>query len=598
MVLVEYQWILIAGIIAALFTSFGIGANDVANAFATSVGSKSLTLLQAVLIASVCEFAGAVLLGGAVANTIRKNLVDLSVFEGSPGYLMFGMLCAIVGSGGWLLTATALKMPVSTTHSIVGATIGVFLVAGGPQAVNWPTVYMIIISWFSSPVISGLITASMFLFVRTFLLRHKRSFDRTCVFYPILVRVTVAVNVFFVMFKGMKNTIKKLTTETGVPFPEWAGVLLSLGVGLIAGLLIHFFLVPVLKRRLDKWEQEENEKNRQKEDEKADLEQGEKGDEVEGKEKVDHPEAEKEEGCKDGTASVPAAAAAGGRGVELAHVCSSDSSLGADDGEGDGERREWKENESEEMIKPVRGSTCGTVMGSDDLQTHAVKEEEEGGKDKAAASSMKKKKTLIKTAEELEDNAKKSKAVEDIHSKAEVFDEKTEHMYGYLQVFTAIFDSFAHGSNDVANAVGPLAAIYAVYMSGSVMISGGVPEWILAVGGAGIIFGLAIYGHRLIQVLGLELVKVTPSRGFCIELGTAFTTVVFSLVGIPISTTQCQVGFTAAAGWMEGRWDSVNLWVLGKTFFGWIITLAMAAGFSALLFYLMGFGKFIPSRGE
>uniref|UniRef100_A0A0G4HJQ5 Phosphate transporter n=1 Tax=Chromera velia CCMP2878 TaxID=1169474 RepID=A0A0G4HJQ5_9ALVE len=640
MVLHQFTWILVAGILAALFASFGIGANDVANAFATSVGAKSLTLVQAVIIAAVMEFAGAVLLGGSVANTIKKGVVHLDVFEGSPGYLMLAMLCSMLGSGAWLLTATFFKMPVSTTHSIVGAMLGVFLVAGGPGAVNWPTIIKIIVSWFTSPVISGLLTALLFFFVRMFLLRHRNSFERTCLFYPVLVGVTVAINVFFVIFKGMKRTIKRLVKQTGMPFPIWAGVLLSLGVGALAGLGIHFLLVPALRRRLDKWEREEEAKRQTRE---IDLEKAadylgslQPLGENQGTDPTPAPQGEfqgaGDPGGEGRAADEENTDVRGDGGVLVTSSLTSDTdqkrpvplvtdhlhegmrtaapSLVGFTAEGD--RRDATMVTTSQESK--NGATVGETQRGAKIGVD-ISEQKNDGKlrrgpsgDQLSQTSAKtgtcpstptpseksRKIKVIKTAHDLEVDAMSNKKVAAIHDKAEVFDLKTEHMYGYLQVFTAIFDSFAHGSNDVANAVGPLAAIYAVFRTGEVTGKGGVPEWILAVGGGGIVFGLLFFGYRLIQVLGMELVKVTPSRGFSIELGTAFTTVVFSLVGVPISTTQCQVGSTAAMGWMEGRWDGVNIWVLIRTFLGWVITLVIAGCFSALLF---SFAAFSPGKG-
>ena len=125
----DYYWIFIAACIAAFITAYALGANDVANSFAPSVGAKTLRLWQACLIAAFCEFFGAYLLGARSTDTIKSKIVSLKVFEGSDDLLMFGMLCADLGAGIWMLTATRYELHVSSTHSIIGAIVGMSLSA-------------------------------------------------------------------------------------------------------------------------------------------------------------------------------------------------------------------------------------------------------------------------------------------------------------------------------------------------------------------------------------------------------------------------------------------------------------------------------------
>ncbi|CAN0064289.1 unnamed protein product, partial [Chrysoparadoxa australica] len=141
-------------------------------------------------------------------------------------------------------------------------------------------------------------------------------------------------------------------------------------------------------------------------------------------------------------------------------------------------------------------------------------------------------------------SVKSNDAVSAIHDNAEKFDPRAEEVFKYVQVFTAICDSFSHGANDVANAMGPFSAIYAVYKAGTVESStdlGADGYWILAIGGIGIVFGLALYGYKIISAIGVKLAKITPSRGFSIELGAALVIIIGSRLGIPLSTTHCQV---------------------------------------------------------
>ena len=150
---------------------------------------------------------------------------------------------------------------------------------------------------------------------------------------------------------------------------------------------------------------------------------------------------------------------------------------------------------------------------------------------------------------EVEANA----ATKDIHDNAEVFEDRTENSFRVLQVLTSAADSFAHGANDVANAVGPFAAIWGVYKTETLNTKSETPEWILVIGGFGIVLGLATMGYQIIRAIGVKLTKITPSRGYAIELGSALVVVTGSYLGLPLSTTHCQVGATVAVGLIEGR---------------------------------------------
>ena len=462
-----YLWIVITGGIFAFFAAGGIGSNDAANAFATSVGSKALTLKQAVVLAAIFETAGAVLMGNHVTDTIRKGIADYKCFEGDADLLMYGCMWVILSVGLWLFLASYLEMPVSTTHSCVGGMIGMAIVLKGSDCVIWykPVetfpyvggVGGIVMSWFLSPLFSGMIALFGFLLTRNLVLRKDYDSNRINFAYPILIGSTMTINTFFIIYKGAKG-LGLHKTPLGVAF----GV--AFGIGGTSA-LITLPLVPKLKKYV--------------------------------KDKLTN-------------------------------------------------------NNSIEL---------------EDIET------------------------TVKT-NQLEYNIKSEKELDivvNLHNNAEKFDNRTEEVFKYLQIFTAICDSFSHGANDVANAIGPFAAIWIIYQSdGSLdkkLDMGSDSYWILGLGGVGIAAGLYVYGKKITYAIGEKLVKITPSRGVAIELSSALVIITGSRLKIPLSTTHCQVGATVGVGLLENSKDcsGINCRVFAKTALGWVITCVIVGLTSALL---------------
>jgi len=466
-IIIMYLWIVIVGGFFAFFASMGIGANDAANAFATSVGSKALTIKQAVVLAAIFETAGAILMGNHVTNTIRKGIADYQCFEDNPGILMYGCMWVIFAVGVWLFLASYLEMPVSTTHSCVGGMIGMAIVLGGPNCVIWYRpmdtfpyiggVSGIVMSWFVSPVFSGLIASIIFFITRATVLRHAFETKRINWVYPALIGSTITINTFFIIYKGAKG-LGLDKTPMGIAFA------VAFGAGGISA-IITIPLVPRIKKFvIDKFDQ--------------------------------RPE------------------------IEIVDI-------------------------------------------GEEIQTNREV-------------------LNIRNDDELD-------RIVELHANAEKFEEKTEEVFKYLQVFTAICDAFSHGANDVANAIGPFAAIYTIYISNGDMSKetsmGNDAYWILGMGGIGIATGLLVYGHKITYAIGEKLCKITPSRGVAIELSSALVIIVGSRLKIPLSTTHCQVGATVGVGLLENpkTCSGINCKVFARTAIGWILTCIIVGLTAALL---------------
>ena len=475
----DFLWIVITGGIFAFFAAMGIGANDVANAYATSVGSKALTMRQAVILAVIFESAGAILMGSHVSETIRKGIADYQCFEQQPELLMYGCMYVVLCVGFWLFIASYFEMPVSTTHSCVGGMIGMTWVLGGKDCIIWISyintfpyiggVSGIVVSWVLSPLFSAIIASVIFYLTRLYVLRHDFNKKRIYCFYPALIGLTMTINTFFIIYKGAKGLKLDKTSLEDACF--WA-----VGIGGWSALIV-LPLLPKLTNYIE---------NKYKLPKKPNI--------------------------------------------ELSII---DNNI-------------------------IEEKEC--VINHDEFDLNSIQ-----------ISSEKERERIYK-----------------LHNNAEKFDKRTEEVFKYLQIFTAICDSFSHGANDVANSIGPFAAIYTIWKTGRVEEDSVMEDnayWILALGGAGISLGLLLYGHKIIVAIGSKLCKITPSRGVAIELGSALVIITGSRLKIPLSTTHCQVGATVGVGLLENskKHSGINYHIFMKAVLGWILTLVIVSGSSALL---------------
>ncbi|MDP5147313.1 inorganic phosphate transporter [Shewanella sp. ULN5] len=407
---------MLIGIAAAFgfLMAWGIGANDVANAMGTSVGSNAITIKQAIIIAMIFEFSGAFLAGGEVTSTIRNGIIDAAYFTDVPEYLVFGMIGSLLAAGIWLVVASALGWPVSTTHSIIGAIIGFAAVGVSVDSVEWGKVVGIVGSWVVTPAISGFIAYTIFQSVQKLIFNTDDPLGNAKRYVPFYMALAGFVMSLVTITKGLKHV--------GLHFSTLEAYLLA---GVIAFAVGVFGKVAISRLKMS---------------EKAD-----------------------------------------------------------------------------------RQTQFGNV----------------------------------------------------------------EKVFAILMVVTACCMAFAHGSNDVANAIGPLAAVVSVVESGGVIGSKSVLAWwILPLGAVGIVLGLALFGKRVMQTIGKNITHLTPSRGFAAELAAASTVVIASGTGLPISTTQTLVGAVLGVGMARGI-AAINIGVVRNIVVSWVVTLPAGAGLSIIFFYII-----------
>ena len=404
---------LVMGIIFGAYMAWGIGANDVANAMGTPVGSGAITVKQAIIIAAIFEFAGAFIAGGQVTATIRKGIIDPSTITGNPEYLVYGMLAALLAAAIWLMIASTRGWPVSTTHTIVGAIVGFAVVGIGMDAVNWGKIGNIVASWLVSPLVGGTISLLLMISIRKLILDTDKPFEKAKLWGPVYVFLVGWIVGLVTLFKGLKHFKLELTGLQSIIVATIIGIVLAL----IGKMLIS-------RVKVDK-------------------------------------EAEKEY-----------------------HYAS------------------------------------------------------------------------------------------------------VEKVFVPLMIFTAAAMAFAHGSNDVANAIGPLAAVVSIVQSsGEVAQKAGLPLWILALGGVGIVVGLATMGYKVMETIGTKITELTPTRGYCATLAAATTVVLASKTGLPVSTTQIAVGAVMGVGLARGV-GAIDLRVVGGIILSWLVTLPAGGILAALLFFL------------
>ena len=395
------------------FMAWGVGANDVANAMGTSVGSRAITIKQAIIIAVIFEFSGAFLAGGEVTSTIRKGIIDPEILSASPELLVYGMIASLLAAGLWLLVATSFGWPVSTTHSIVGAIVGFAAIGISVDSVNWSKVSNIVASWVVSPLMAGVIAFVVYQSVRRFILNAAEPLVAARRGVPVYIFMVAFIISMVSLVKGLKHVGLDLSFEQSLIY----AALIASGITVVGAILISGLKV----------------------------------------------------------------------NAETSH---------------------------EEILS-------------------------------------------------------------------------VERVFGVLMIFTACSMAFAHGSNDVANAVGPLAAVNAVIESGGVVAQkAAMPTWLLFLGALGIVIGLVTYGHRVIRTVGSTITELTPSSGFAAELAAAITVVVASGASLPVSTTHTLVGGVIGVGLAHGV-TALNIRVVGTIFTSWIVTLPAGAILSITFFYVL-----------
>ncbi|KAI3767530.1 hypothetical protein L2E82_17718 [Cichorium intybus] len=428
-----------ATLLFGFYMAWNIGANDVANAMGTSVGSGALTLRQAVLTAAVLEFSGALLMGRHVTSTMQKGILVANVFQGKDALLFAGLLSSLAAAGTWLQVASFYGLPVSTTHCIVGSMVGFGLVYGGPGAVFWSSLARVTSSWVISPVMGAVVSFLVYKCIRRFVYSAPNPGQAAAAAAPIAVFVGV-------------------TAITFTAFPLSKTLPIALAQSLICGTLGAFLVNNIIRK-------------------------------------------------------------------QLGHLLEKSNST--------------LQEPHEESSTPKTIGFLSDIAGPTGTQLEVV-----------------------------------------------------YGVFGYLQILSACFMSFAHGGNDVSNAIGPLAAALSILQGGA---TGGeivIPMDVLAWGGFGIVAGLMMWGYRVIATIGKKITELTPTRGFAAEFAAASVVLFASKLGLPISATHTLVGAVMGVGFARGL-NSVRAETVREIVTSWVVTIPAGALFAVVYTWL--FTKLLPN---
>lgn len=534
----QLRWVLAAAFLTMALMAFGMGANDAANAWGTSVGSGAIGMFKATLVGGLFDWLGTVTLGAGVSDTIRKGVADVSdpscwacgYCDSRMSLYMLGMALALLGTAAFLLLATFTAMPVSVTHAIVGAVVGMTLVGTDGGCLNLRSIGLIAASWVTSPLLSGAIGSGMYVLLHRHVILAADAEQAALSVCPWLYATTTAAMTALILLKS------PLTAHL-----RWPWVLLVTGAAFVLAMLIsRQLVVPAIRRRIHSSEVEA----RAEEMELADAGVG------------TFTIADDEETLRSDASDIGSPASSAGL-AGAAHL---------------------------HRLQRTRDTTARHLLAKQVSASDAVQ---------AAAHA---------TPEDAEFDdiwgavlpsgpaPASPRATPGIYA-GESYSQKQHHalfVFRYLLVFVAALESFAHGANDSGNATGAFSAVWLTYQNGvSYCDLDSTPTWILVMAGFFVFLGVVLLGRRVIQTVGFGLTNINFLRGFCIEFASTASVVLATIMGLPVSTTHCQVGAVIFVGWTSFGREAVEWRLFGWIVLTWLVTLPTAGGLTAAMTALM-----------
>ncbi|OBT80408.1 hypothetical protein VF21_00737 [Pseudogymnoascus sp. 05NY08] len=601
MVMHEYTYVFAFGTMFALLEAFNNGANDVANAWATSVSSRSVTYRQAMFLCLIFEITGAMAVGARTASTIKNGIIPIAAFNGNAGVQLLAFACASAGAAIWVMWCTRNSAHVSSTYSLVSSIAGVGVAAVGAKNVQWgwsagSGLGAIFAGLCMAPIASGVFASVIFMLIKMVVHTRKDPVKWAVFTSPFFFLIAGTICTLSVVYKGSPNLglDKK---------PAWYIVSVTLGVGFGLFILASLFFVPyvhckVIKKDytlklIDIWQgpalfhrvppadateaRVPNYAVIQHDDDEQDS----------GDLKVPGQEPTKD---LDVIETTPAGSE---RDVSNEKSAPTPKTLAEleDESAGINAQAHYRlllaraEAKHHAMLRTKRGPIGWAMrtlhnhpMGSGEiyerhnliaffvrLPAHVVCALLYGVYYDIHGSQI----GILGTPE--------GRRMAVVYDHATKYQNEVEYLYSFVQIITACTASFAHGANDVGNAVGVWAGMYGAWQSGQTVKSKeDVPPWQIAVMALTICVGFITYGYNIMKVMGNKVTYHSPSRGSSMEMGAAITTLIFSQYKLPVSTSMCITGATVGVGLCNGTFKAVNWQRVGLLFFSWVATIPIA----------------------
>ncbi|KAN0117022.1 phosphate transporter [Hyaloscypha variabilis] len=596
----QYTYIFVIGTFFAMLDAYNNGANDVANAWATSVSSRSISYRQAMILGTIFEMLGAITVGARTADTIKNGIIPNSAFQGNAGVQMLAFTCALAAASTWVMWCTRHSAHVSSTYSLISAVAGVGVATVGASKVQWgwnngKGLGAIFAGLGMAPVISGGFAATIFMLIKLVVHMRKNPVPWAVYTSPFFFLIAGTICTLSIVYKGSpKLGLNKK--------PAWyiAAVVLGTGGGL--AILSAIFFVPYVQSKVIK-------KDRT----------------VKWWMFIFGPALLKRQAPADAdVANVPNYAVIQEDEEEVSSARSLESGSDADP--------KKTEMGIEPMHPPADNNNEKNLVAGESNQA-TYKELMAQGQDRLHAKLLKKRGPIGWGMRTLRDNpmgpgqiyefqnmkillkripatitvgalyglhydihaaqtgiagTPEGARMQRVYDHAEKYPNEVEHTYSFVQILTACTASFAHGANDIGNSVGPWAVIYSAWHTGNAAASKApVPVWQLAVLSAMISLGLITYGYNIMKVMGNKITYHSPSRGSSMEMGAAITVLVFSQFSLPVSTSMCITGATVGVGLCNGTLKAVNFQRVGLLLLSWIATIPIAGTLGGVLMGLV-----------
>ncbi|KAG6066122.1 hypothetical protein E4U32_006495 [Claviceps aff. humidiphila group G2b] len=587
----QYDYVFAIGTFFALLDAYNNGANDVANSWATSVSSRSISYRQAMVLGTIFEMLGAITVGARTAETIKNGIIPNAAFQNNAGVQMLAFTCALAAASSWVMWCTRHSAHVSSTYSLISAVAGVGVATVGASRVQWgwndgKGLGAIFAGLGMAPVISGGFAAAIFMLVKLVVHMRRNPVPWAVYTSPFFFLIAGTICTLSIVYKGSPNL--GLSKK-----PGWYIAAVTMGTGGGLAVLSAIFFVPYVYAKVIKKDPTVRwwmfiygpALFKRPAVEHADRSL------VPNYAVVQH-DAEEDECIKDPSKHTASSTAVsqkpdneiGTNEKSLSNVEATPKSYQELVAEGEAKFHARLMRKRGPLGWAIRTLHSNPMGAGQMYELHNIKVLAKRIPAYVVCGALYGIHYDIHAAQTGIQGTPEGKRMERVYAAAEKYPNEVEHTYSFVQVLTACTASFAHGANDIGNSVGPWAVIYGAWKTGNAaQAKAPVDVWQLAVLSATISVGLITYGYNIMKVMGNKITYHSPSRGSSMEMGAAITVLVFSQFSLPVSTSMCITGATVGVGLCNGTLKAVNFQRVGLLLLSWIMTIPIAGTLGGVL---------------